>query len=370
MAICVNNRRKQYFISYKDLDPETGEYKTYNITNAQWTLDKGKRYMRSIEAVEIEQDKKRRKVKPKRGTSDSLNDLLDLYCETLSTSYKPQTAYAAKIVVEKYIRKLFVSSRPLSEAITIQTVERYRNSILSLNLSQKRSNDLIRGLKYFLKWARRRDYIAVEVADKLDGILETVRGNKTVKEKLCFWTNEEWDRFYASFEENDPFRMLFETDYKCALRIGELLGLKWSDFDYGKRRISVTRSVDNFGHVTTPKNASSEDTVAVSPAFADALMKFKQDTAADDDDWMFFAGHRTSRTTIKRVMAEHIEKADVPYIKFHGLRHSCASRMINAGLSVLLVSQHLRHASTQQTLDTYAHLFPSDTDALMAKAFG
>lgn len=370
MAICVNNRRKQYFISYKDLDPETGEYKTFNITNAKWTLDKGKRYMRSIEAAEIEADRKRRKRKPKRGTADTLNDLLDLYCETLSASYKPQTAYAAKIVVDKYIRELFLSTRTLSEAITIQTVEKYRNSILALHLSQKRSNDLIRGLKYFLKWARRRDYIVSDLADKLDGILETVRGSKSIKEKLCFWTNEEWDKFYASFEENDPFRMLFETDYKCALRIGEILGLKWSDFDYERRRISIVRSVDNFGNLTTPKNASSESTVSISKDFANVLLQFKKDTAGDDEDWMFFAGHRTSRTTIKRVMAEHIAKAGIPYIKFHGLRHSCASRMINAGCSVLLVSKHLRHASTQQTLDTYSHLFPTDTDALMVKVFG
>ena len=88
-----------------------------------------------------------------------------------------------------------------------------------------------------------------------------------------------------------------------------------------------------------------------------------------DDDYMFFADKRTSRTTIRRVMDEHIKLANVPHIKFHGLRHSCASRMINAGCSVLLVSKHLRHASTQQTLDTYSHLFPNETIGLMDKIF-
>lgn len=43
----------------------------------------------------------------------------------------------------------------------------------------------------------------------------------------------------------------------------------------------------------------------------------------------------------------------------HGLRHSMASRMINQGVNILVVSKHLRHASTQQTLNTYAHLFPN-----------
>lgn len=85
---------------------------------------------------------------------------------------------------------------------------------------------------------------------------------------------------------------------------------------------------------------------------------------------MFFANKRVSQTTIRRIMYEHIKIADVPYIKFHGLRHSCASRIINAGLSPLLVSKHLRHASVKETLDTYySHIFPNETVNMIDNIF-
>lgn len=58
-------------------------------------------------------------------------------------------------------------------------------------------------------------------------------------------------------------------------------------------------------------------------------------------------------------MGEHIKFAGVHHLTKHALRHSTASRTINQGVNILVVSKHLRHASTQQTLNTYAHLFPN-----------
>ncbi len=64
-------------------------------------------------------------------------------------------------------------------------------------------------------------------------------------------------------------------------------------------------------------------------------------------------------------MNEHIAMSGVIVIPPHGLRHSCASRMINMGLSPLIVSKHLRHSSVKETLDTYSHIFPSETIGVM-----
>ena len=83
-------------------------------------------------------------------------------------------------------------------------------------------------------------------------------------------------------------------------------------------------------------------------------------------EFVFFIKH-TSRTTARRILNEHIKISEVKKIKFHGLRHSMASRMINKGCNPLIVSKHLRHSSTQQTLDTYSHLFPNITNGIMDK---
>ena len=68
-------------------------------------------------------------------------------------------------------------------------------------------------------------------------------------------------------------------------------------------------------------------------------------------------------------MGLHIESSGVPFIRFHGLRHSCASHLIHEGMSPLLVARHLRHSSVKETLDTYSHLFPGETSNMVEALF-
>ena len=72
-----------------------------------------------------------------------------------------------------------------------------------------------------------------------------------------------------------------------------------------------------------------------------------------------------SRTTVRRKFTYFQNKAGLPHIKFHGLRHSIASRMINQGINPLFVSKHLRHSNPSITLSTYSHMFGKITAGLM-----
>lgn len=369
MSIHVNKARKQYFICYKTFDERDSKYKTATITNSRWTLDKGLKYMKSIEQEAIVANKRKRKFRVSKGSEITLEDINNMYDKTLELSFKSQSCYGKRLIASKYICKLLNIDKTLDIALTLRSVERFKNKVLEYELGSKRVNEIFRYLKDLIDFASERDYMPYEMANKLKVILKNVKSKSKPKEKLCFWTNEEWEKFINSFDDNDKFKMLFEVDYKCALRIGELLALRWNDFDPIKKTLLVDESFDTLGNTTLPKNNSSLATVSLSSELVAKLLQFKVDTCATDDDYIFFAEHHTSRTTIRRVMEFHAVLAAVPKIKFHGLRHSCASRMINAGCSPLIVSKHLRHSSTQQTLDTYAHLFPNDTVGLMDKIF-
>lgn len=369
MSIHLNKTRQQYFICYKTFDEIEEKYKTITITNAKWTKVKGLKYMKSIEQEAILEDKRRRKLRLSKGKELTLEDLINLYDKTLEYSFKSQSCYNKRLTIEKYVKRLFSIEKSLDNALTIQTIERFRNKVLEQNVGYKRINEIYKIVKDMLDYASERDYLSYELTNKFKAILKNVKSKGKVKEKLCFWTNDEWERFINSFDDNDKFKMLFEVDYKCALRLGELLALKWNDFDSSKKTLLIDESYDNQGNITTPKNSSSLATVSLSCDLVNKLLEFKINTCGSNDDFIFFSDKHTSRTTIRRIMEKHIKISGVPFIKFHGLRHSCASRMINAGCSPLIVSKHLRHASTQQTLDTYAHLFPNDTIGLMDKIF-
>lgn len=154
-----------------------------------------------------------------------------------------------------------------------------------------------------------------------------------------------------------------------AFRIGEFIPLKWEDFNSNNNTISVTKSLDSKGNLSSTKTKSSNATVTIPKSLTQELLKLKEDLCCTDKDYMFFAHNHTSRTTVRRIMKKHIELAGVPFIKIHGLRHSCASRMINMGISPLIVSKHLRHSSVKETLDTYSHIFPNQTVGIIDSVF-
>ena len=63
---------------------------------------------------------------------------------------------------------------------------------------------------------------------------------------------------------------------------------------------------------------------------------------------------------MSRINGRIAESADIRRIPLHSFRHSCASLLINTGQPVTTVSKYLGHASTKETLDTYAHMFPNN----------
>ena len=370
MSICVDKKRKKYYISYKIKMPD-GTFKTFNIRNSEWTTSRGKKYIQAIEQEEIDKDSKKRKLLFHSGESINLVELSNYFLNEVYSVFKYQTAYNKKLVIDKYILPQFAITAELEKAFTIQSLERFRNQIASLdNISATRKNRILTIFRSLLEYASDHEHLSYELFRKLKVILKPIREPKTSsQEKIVFWTNEEWNKFYDTFKDDDIWRVLFKTTYVCALRIGEVIALKWRNFNPTTRRLDIRNSIDASGNISDTKNRSSNATVSMSEDLANDLMKLKEDMCATDDDYIFFATGHTSRTTIRRIMSEHIKMAGITYIKFHGLRHSCASRMINAGVSPLIVSKHLRHSSVKETLDTYSHIFPSETIGIIDKIF-
>lgn len=367
MSICYNKERKKYYISYK-IKQNDGSYKTYNIYNKEWNKSVGKRYVQEIEQEEIEKDIKKRKLSYHLGSAINIQELNELYLNEIKSTLKTQTAYNKSIIIKKYITSFFSDKVELVQAFNFKEIERFRDMVVNApDISAHRKNVIIKLLLEMLEYASDHEYISFELYRKCKVILKPVREqNTSCREDIVFWDNEQWNAFISTFEANDKWMYLFKTAYVCGLRIGELIALKWSDFNASNKTISITKSMDASGKVEDAKTKSSHANVSVSNELVDDLRKLKELLYGDKDscigdEYMFFGYHHTSRSTIRRVMDEHASLAKIPHIKFHGLRHSCASRLINAGVSPLIVSKHLRHSSVKETLDTYSHIFPNET---------
>ena len=153
------------------------------------------------------------------------------------------------------------------------------------------------------------------------------------------------------------------------MRLGEVLGLRWSDIDLEKRtaRISQTIQETNEGLVfVPPKTHRSRRSVSLPTFVVHALRKHRKEqserrlivgSAWQDFDLVIERGDglpvRTS--SLSGRFADRMKKAEIK-LTFHGLRHGHASLMLAAGVHLKVVSERLGHSTIGITADLYTHV--------------
>lgn len=155
---------------------------------------------------------------------------------------------------------------------------------------------------------------------------------------------------------------------KTGLRFSEALGLTPADFDFTRQTLSVNKTWDyktGTGFVPT-KNRSSERRVQLDWQL---VIQFSSLLKGLDPDKPLFVHGRVYNSTANAVLERHCRAVEVPVISIHGLRHTHASLLLFAGVSIASVSRRLGHATMSTTQNTYLHIIQElenqDVDLVM-----
>lgn len=154
------------------------------------------------------------------------------------------------------------------------------------------------------------------------------------------------------------------------LRLGEGLGLAWSDVDLGAGTLRVERQLlwtEGRWTRRRPKTERSRRTIILIPVAIDALRE--QHRRQDDDlgprprpvDTLVFTsptGRPLHGTNCLPPFRRALMAAGLPRVTLHDLRHSCATVMLEAGVPLPVISRVLGHSSIRITADLYAHVTP------------
>lgn len=279
-------------------------------------------------------------------------DVLDAWLAELPGRVRPKTAATYAQVVDSYLRpawgtRPFASLGPADVRAAVARAAAPRTAQLVFVVAR---------LALGAEWPR------VLAADPRGLKAPRVDGRPRPT-----WSRDEAGRFLA-VAEADRLAALWDLAITTGLRHGELLALRWSDYDPATGALSVQRQLSDDGVPEAPKTPSAYRVVTVPPRTRAALARHR---AAQARRGLAFAGaiftNRDGgylhRTNVRRAFARLSAKAGVPAIHFHDLRHTCATLMLAGGVPVKVVQVRLGHSSAATTLQVYAHVTPGQDAA-------
>jgi integrase len=185
----------------------------------------------------------------------------------------------------------------------------------------------------------------------------------------------------TAHEAGDRLEALYVLAIHTGLRQGELLGLKWDDVDLEVGSLQVRRTLTitkNGPLLTSPKTASSRRSVKLTSHAIEAVTHHLERQLGEIDrvgslwseNGLIFASetgeplnrHNLTRRSFKPLL----KRAGLPQIRFHDLRHTCATLLLTRNVNPKIVSEMLGHSSIAITLDTYSHVLPNMRDKAAA----
>ena len=160
---------------------------------------------------------------------------------------------------------------------------------------------------------------------------------------------------------------------KTGMRFSEALALTPKDFDFAHQSLIVDKTWDykGDGGFLPTKNKSSVRKIQLD---WQTIIKFSELIKGLPEDKPIFVNGRVFNSTVNGVLERYCKKLGIPVISIHGLRHTHASLLLFAGVSIASVARRLGHASMTTTQKTYIHIIQEmenkDIDLVMRSMAG
>lgn len=293
----------------------------------------------------------------------TLSQWLDIWMDNYLLKQAPLSVKTYRSKVETHIRPALGSVR--LDKLTTDKIQHFYSDLVESGLSEKTIRDIHGILHKALTQAVESQKLKRNPSDGCT-VAKARRAKSLSKAKVL-----DGQQLYAFLKslDDEPYRNLFIFTVGTGLRIAEVLGLQWSDVDFASGTIEVRHQLQRLDgeYVILPPKDDEFRTIAPAQFALEALADQKacQDSwaAACPDIWqnpydLVFTtefGKNLVARTVDKHLKRVLEKAELPDIRFHDLRHTFAVSSLIAGDDIKTVQSNLGHSTAAFTLETYAH---------------
>ena len=296
--------------------------------------------------------------------ADFMEQWLEIVKSTVSIPTYSSYVNAVKSIIAPYFRKKKILLRDLQAHDIQMFYQEQLQRVKASSVIHYHAN-----IHKALKYAVKNDMIPSNPADKVE--------------------RPKQDKFYGNFYDRDELNKLFEavTGTKLelpvllgafyGLRRSEIVGLKWSAIDFEQNTITISHTVTSCNldgkcvivAKDTTKTKSSRRTLPLVPYFHEKLLAVKAQQARNQK----LCGRSYNREFLEYICVDDIgdrfkpnyitsqfprllERNGFRKIRFHDLRHSCASLLLASGVPMKHIQEWLGHSDFSTTANIYAHL--------------
>lgn len=277
-----------------------------------------------------------------------------------SSEIKPSTFERYEGVYRKYVKSSSISGTKISKINPIQLQKLYNE--LSKTKTYSQINTLNSVLKTFFNWCSANGYIIKNPCLNL-----TIKGNKSKlindnrKDVEILTPNE--IQTIKEYIKNTDFELLFLLSLGTGLRRGELLALEWKNIDLKKKELKVEQSAKEVyiydspeqKHIETviqiPKTATSFRSIPIPTALVCKLEEIK-----NKDGFLFLdkSGKLLKGKNVSTQWTKVLKKCNIPHKKFHSIRHTYGSLLLQKGVDIETVAELMGHTAISIT-QIYMH---------------
>jgi integrase len=203
--------------------------------------------------------------------------------------------------------------------------------------------------------------------------LEFVDLPRPRRKEMRVWDEEQVRLFLGEARKSSEYYALYLAAVTTGMRQGELLGLRWADIDFTLGIATIQQTFYRLGGeqlFRTPKTATSRRVVELSPALLNELQRARElqkairqklKDAYEDHDLVFCQTNGRplhAHNIVRRDFHLTGQRAKVPRIRFHDLRHCHATHLLRQGENLKVVQERLGHSTPAFTLSVYGHVLP------------